>query len=164
MWSSDRRVFLLGAAALLAGCGYQPVNAPGGAAAGLRQGRIEVRAPATEDEYTLVEELERRLGTAREARFLLDYTLSVEEMPVGITPNQDTTRYNVIGRIDWSVTDRTSGAVATSDRIESFSSYAATGSAVSGLTAQEDAHQRLLRLLADQMVTRLSATAADWAG
>jgi LPS-assembly lipoprotein len=163
MWSSDRRTVFLGFAAL-AGCGYQPVNAPGGAAAGLRQGQIEVRAPTLDDEYTLAERLEQRLGAGRSPRFRLDYTLAVEEVPVGITPNQETTRYNVIGRIDWSVTDTATGTVATSGGFESFSSYAATGSAVSGLTAQEDAHKRLMVLMADQIVIRLTATAASWAG
>ena len=163
MWSSERRVVLLGLAAL-AGCGYQPVNAPGGAAAGLRQGQIEARAPTKDDEYALVERLEQRLGAARRPQFRLDYTLGVEEVPVGITPNQETTRFNVIGRIDWSVTDVESGAVATSGGFESFSSYAATGSAVSGLTAQQDAHKRLMVLMADQIVLRLTATAESWAG
>lgn len=164
MWSSDRRMVLLGLTALAA-CGYEPVNAPGGAAEELRQGEIEVRAPTLDDEYFLVERLEQRLGGAgRNPRYRLDYTINVEEVPVGITPNQETTRYNVIGRIDWTVTDMETGAIVTSDGFESFSSYAATGSAVSGLTARDDAHKRLMLLMADQIVTRLTATAATWAG
>lgn len=165
MWSSDgvfsRRAVLLGLSALAA-CGYEPVNSPTGAAAGLKSGDISVRAPTEDDEYSLVERLEQRLGPAKRARYELGYTLHIDEVPVGITPNQETTRYNVIGRIDWTLTDLATGSVATSGGFESFSSYAATGSAVSGLTAQEDAHRRLTALMADQVVTRLTATAADW--
>ncbi|MCR8724944.1 LPS assembly lipoprotein LptE [Frigidibacter sp. ROC022] len=160
-WSFGRRALLLGIGALAA-CGYEPVNSPDGAAAGLKSGEIAVRAPVEEDEYTLVEALERRLGQAKRAGYMLDYTLKVDEVAVGITPNQETTRYNVIGRIDWTLTDLATGSVATSGGFESFSSYAATGSAVSSLTAQEDAHRRLTTLMADQIVTRLTATAADW--
>ncbi len=64
MWSSEvffnRRAVLLGLCALAA-CGYEPVNSPTGAAAGLKSGDISVRAPTRDDEYTLVERLEQRV-------------------------------------------------------------------------------------------------------
>jgi LPS-assembly lipoprotein len=166
MWSSDRLWFgrraALAALLALAACGYQPVNAPDGSATGLRSGEIAVQAPEAEDEFALVERLEQRLGRGGRAQYDLGYRLKVDEDAVGVRPNQETLRYNVIGRIDWTLTDRATGATITSGGFESFSSYAASGQPVSGLTAQQDAHKRLVVLLADQLVTKLSATADEW--
>lgn len=164
---SRRAVLAGGLAFLVSACvegGYQPVNAPGSAAATLRQGSLRIAEPQNEDGYSFVARLEQRLGrVGRNPRYDLDYTLKVSEDPVGVRPDQATQRYNVIGRVDYRVTDIASGAVLTSGGFESFSSYSATDGAISGLSAQEDAHARLMVLLADQLVTRLTAGAATWA-
>jgi LPS-assembly lipoprotein len=52
------------------------------------------------------------------------------------------------------------GATVASGRVQSFTAYAATGSTVAGLAAEEDAGLRLMRLLADQVVARLIAEGA----
>ena len=70
MSSFDRRTFLLGLTAL-AGCGFEPVYAPGGAGAGLR-GRIDIVPPADEEGFALVKRLEARLGAAQTAEYVLD--------------------------------------------------------------------------------------------
>ena len=59
-------------------------------------------------------------------------------------------------------TDRTTATRVTGGRVESFTSWSATGSTVAGLTAEEDARLRLMRILADQIVARLLATSGDW--
>ncbi len=83
-------------------------------------------------------------------------------MGVGITPDNAITRYNLNGAIDWTLTDRTTATRVTGGRVESFTSWSATGSTVAGLTAEEDARLRLMRILADQIVARLLATSGDW--
>ena len=45
---------------------------------------------------------------------------------------------------------------------ENFTAYSATSPTVAGLTAEEDAAFRLMRMLADQIVTRLIATSGSW--
>ena len=64
------------------------------------------------------------------------------------------------GAIDWTLSDTATGARITGGRVQNFTAFAATGSTVSGLAAEEDAAYRLMRLLADQIVTRLVAEAA----
>ena len=59
-------------------------------------------------------------------------------------------------------TDRTTATRVTGGRVESFTSWSATGSTVAGLTAEEDARLRLMRILADDIVARLLATSGDW--
>lgn len=148
-------------ALLLAACGFTPVYGPGGSAEGLR-GTIRVEAPETRPEYDLVARLEQRLGRGEAAALDLDYTLSLRAIGVAITPEQETTRYNLTGSLDYRLTEIGSGRVAASGTVESFTSYAATGSTVASLTAERDAGRRLSVLLADLLVTRLQATARDW--
>ena len=160
MWLSDRRTFLLSLAAL-AGCGFEPVYGPGGDAAGLRS-QIEVDAPTDEDGFNFVRRLEHRLGQPQAPRYQLGYTLRTDEDDLGITPDQQITRYNVLGQVDFTVTDVTTDSVVTSGTIENFTSYAATGTTVSTRAAQRDANQRLMVILADQVVSRLLATSGTW--
>jgi LPS-assembly lipoprotein len=160
MWSSDRRTLLLGLAAL-AGCGFRPVYGPGGAAEGLL-GTISVAAPSETHAYDLVQRLEQRLGAATAPLYELGYRIETNAIGVGITPEQETTRYNVTGTVSFTLTEIGTGTVATSGKVDSFTSYAATGSTVSTLAATQDAHRRLMVVLADQIVTRLQVTAGDW--
>jgi LPS-assembly lipoprotein len=164
MSSSDRRTLLCLLAGLpLAACGFSPVYAPGGPAAALR-GRIRVDAPTDRNGFDFVERLEERLGRPQAPIYDLSYTIKTNQISVGITPDNDITRYNLTGRVDWSVTDRTSGARVAGGTAESFTSFSATGSTVAGLAAEEDAGLRLMRILADQIVTKITATAPGWAG
>jgi LPS-assembly lipoprotein len=56
MWLSDRRAFLLGALAL-AGCGFTPAYAPGGAGAALR-GQVRADDPTDSLGFAFVGALE----------------------------------------------------------------------------------------------------------
>lgn len=155
---SDRRAFLL--LLPLAACGFTPALAPGGPAAGLA-GAIRVDDPVDKNGFDLVERLEERLGRPDGARYRLAYAITVEPIGVGITTENAITRYNLVGAVDYAVTDGT-GARVAGGRAQGFTAYSATGSTVAGLAAEEDAAFRLMRILGDQIVTRLVATAPDW--
>ncbi len=174
MSSPDRRSFLcqslgmgalamggLATGSLLAGCGFTPAYGPGGAAEGL-QGLIRAADPTDKNGFDLVQRLEERLGRPKDARFDLTYTITTTSIGVGYTPEGAITRYNLTGQIVWSLADRT-GARVTGGTVDSFASWSATGSTVAGLAAEEDAGLRLMRLLGDQIVIRLLATAGTWA-
>ncbi|TDX31893.1 LPS assembly lipoprotein LptE [Rhodovulum visakhapatnamense] len=166
MSSSDRRAFLvsgLTAAGLaLAGCGFRPVYGPGGPADGLR-GRIAVDAPDSVVGFLLVEELETRLGRAEAPRWRLAYSIDTESEGLGVTAEQDTTRYNITGRVGFQLRDLDSGQVVQSGEVASFTAYSATGSTVATRAAERDAYRRLMVILADEVVTRLLATSGTWA-
>jgi len=161
MLSPDRRLFLTLLAGTLAACGFAPAYAPGGPAAGL-QGSIRAADPGDKNAFDLVERLEERLGRPDAPRYSLAYTIRTDEVGIGITTSNAITRYTLTGRIDWTLSDAT-GARLAGGRVESFTSYSATGSTVAGLAAEEDAARRLMRLLADQIVTRLIGASAQWA-
>ncbi len=157
MWLPDRRGVILLAAAAVAACGFQPVDGPGGGARGL-SGQVSVNAPEDRDGFNLVRRLEKRLGRPRTARYALGYRLSISEEEQGITPAQEITRYNVLGRVDYTLTDLGTDALAGSGTVSSFTSYAATGTTLGTLTAQRDARERLAVILADRIIARLLAT------
>lgn len=160
MSSLDRRTFLL-APLVLAACGFTPAYAPGGNADALI-GSIKVADPSDKRGFDLVQRLEERLGRPQNARHLLAYAIKTTATGVGITTENVITRFNVSGTVDWTLSDKDSGARLTGGQVQSFTSYSATGATVAGLAAQEDANLRLMRILADQIVTRLIAAAGQW--
>ena len=159
--SSFSRRFLLLVPLALAACGFAPVYGPGGSAEGL-QNSIRVADPTDKLGFDLVERLEEQLGRPTAARFELTYTIETEPVGVGVTSDGAITRYNLVGSITYTLTNRVTGASLTEGRVDSFTSYSATGSTVAGLEAEDDARTRLMRLLADQIVARLLATSGSW--
>jgi LPS-assembly lipoprotein len=145
----------------LGACGFTPAYAPGGAAEGL-QGSIRIDDPADRNSFDLVERLEERLGRPEAATYRLAYVITTNPIGVGITTEGAITRYNLTGSVDWSLSDA-AGSRITGGTERNFTSYSATGSTVAGLAAEEDAAFRLMRILADQIVTRLIATSPVWA-
>lgn len=145
----------------LAACGFTPAYAPGGAATALL-GAVWVQDPKDKNGFDLVERLEERLGRPKTIRYDLAYTITTEAVGVGITTANEITRYNLKGVVDYTLTDRATGARLTGGRVQSFTAYSATGSTVAGLAAEEDAAFRLMRILADQITARLIAASASF--
>jgi LPS-assembly lipoprotein len=162
MWLSDRRAFLsLIVAGGLAACGFSPVYGPGGSGTAL-QGTVIADAPSDKRAFDLVERIEERLGPSDAPRFKLSYEITATPVGVAITTSNAVTRYNLTGSVAYTLRDAATDAVLTSGRVENFTSYSATGSTVAGLAAEEDASLRLIRILADQIVTQLLATSGQW--
>lgn len=159
MWLS--KIVLIGAMALAA-CGFTPAYAPGGGGTAL-QNTVLAAEPRDKAAFDLVERLEERLGPSDQPLYGLTYKITQTPNGVGLTTDNAITRYNLTGVVVWELTDVSTGARLTGGTSENFTSYSATGSTVAGLVAQEDASLRLMRLLADQIVTQLLATSGQWA-
>lgn len=153
---------MLAGATAVAGCGFSPVYAPGGPAEGL-QGKIRVAEPTDRRAFDLTQRLEDRLGRGEDASLALSYLIDTREVGVGVSPTNAITRFNVIGTVEFTVTDRATGAVQTSGKVNNFTAYSTTGTTVSTRTAEIDALRRLMHILADQIVTQLLATSRNWA-
>ncbi|MDJ0824993.1 MAG: LPS assembly lipoprotein LptE [Rhodobacter sp.] len=156
-----RRHILAAALAVLAGCGFSPVYGPGGGSDTLR-GAIRAADPTDRKSFVFFARLEDRLGRPQAAPYVLTYAITTDRQGLGITPDQATTRFSILGRVDYTLTDRATEAVLATGRVENFAGFSATGSIVATLSATEDATERLMVTLADQLVTRLIATAPDW--
>ncbi|RVT82107.1 twin-arginine translocation signal domain-containing protein [Rhodobacteraceae bacterium CCMM004] len=169
-WS--RRTLLVGAAAAVAACGFTPVYGPQGAARGLR-GQIAVDPPRDPEGYVLVRQLEDRLGRGSGgAAYRLSADIALAEDGLGITPDQEITRRRLRANLAYRLTHTESGDVVASGTLRNFTSYSApvfsanrgtiAGNTVSVRAAEQDARERLMTLLADQLVARLLATAPEW--
>lgn len=146
----------------LAGCGFRPVYGPGGSASGLRN-QFEFQAPDDLNSFNLVGRLEERLGQPRAPRYLLGYRIALDTSALAISGSNNIERYNVIGQLDYSVTERGGKAAVATGQVENFTSYSTTASPVGTRAAERDAYARLMISLADLLVTRLLATAPGWA-
>lgn len=154
----NRRLFGLTALGALAACGFTPVYGPGGGGSAL-QNAVSVDAPVTREAYLLTREIEQRLGRATDARYGLGYDITVRQESIAISSNNVTTRYNLIGQVTYALRDLATQKVVNSGKVNSFTGYSASGSTVATQAAERDARARLIQILADQLITRLVATA-----
>ena len=145
------------AALALAACTMTPAYGPGGTGTAL-QGKVALIEPKDVDSFALNQRLSDRLGPVEAAKWKLDYRLTTAVVGQGITPDDVTTRYSLNGTVDFALTDIATGAAVTQGRVSSFTSYSATGTTIATLSSERDAHERLMVMLADQIVTRLLAT------
>lgn len=164
MSSSDRRTFLtlLATAPVLAACGFEPAYAPGGGVGQLLN-RVAIDPPADKNAFDLVERLEDRLGRPDAPAYRLSYRIATRRVGLAITPENAITRYNVNGTVAFALREIGGERLLAEGEVASFTSYAASGTPVATLTAEEDAYERLMRILADQLVARLIASSGSWA-
>lgn len=157
MWLSDRRGFLTGLAALaLAGCGFRPVYGEGGAGRALRHA-VRAADPVSPEDFHFVAALEEVLGRPDAPRFDLAYVIALREAGGGTVQGLGATRMQVFGTLDFTLTDAGTGAQVAQGQITGDSAYSSTGTQLATLTAAEDARLRLMRSLAERLVTRLYA-------
>ena len=75
-----------------------------------------------------------------------------------MTSTNVTRRFEIVGSADYTLTGP-DGAVVTQGNVGGFTGYSTTGSTVATTAARTDAQDRLMVILADQIVTRLIAAA-----
>ena len=158
MLSFNRRFVLLSLPAALAGCGFSPAFAPGGAATRL-QNSILLDEPKGREGYLFNRHFEDRLGRGHAARYGLSYSISLDEDAIAIAEDNVITRFNLLGGVKYALRDMQSKAVLVSGQVDSFTSYSASGTTVATQAAQRDAEARLMVILADQVINRLTAEA-----
>lgn len=160
MSSSSRRLFCALALAMLAGCGFSPAYAPGAAGDALFN-RIEIAAPSTRAGFLLTQELESRLGRVPDARFTLTPIITLRSTNSSISQENVAIRVNLVGQVAYTLRDRQTDAIVSQGSVDSFTGYSTSGTPVAVQAAERDAEARLMQILADQLITRLLAAAAD---
>jgi len=159
----NRRNFLaMAALPLVAGCGFTPVYGPSGSATAVR-GKIKIDPPKDKSTFALVGRLDNRLGAPDAPKYQLSYTLSTQNEAFSIKGSTDTRRFQVVGDLAFQLREIDNNAIAITGSVNSFTAYSTTGSTVGTLSAEQDANDRLMVILADLLVDRLLVTAADWA-
>lgn len=162
MWLSNRRLFLLGGLSATAACGFTPVYGPQGGGTRL-QNAVGLPKPVSENDYSFNLRFEERMGLARGdgAPFALTRVLWTEQSGLGSTSAGVTTRYRILGRATYTLTDVATKKELTRGRTEAFTGYSTTGSTVATRAAERDAQARLMVILADQVIDNLILAAAD---
>lgn len=164
----------LAALVLLGACGFAPAYGPGGTGTALR-GQVAVAAPDSPDGYALRARLEDRLGAPEAATraLALSVDVEVEAVAAALTPEGAITRYDLVGWAPWRLAEA-GGAVPPDAQPEArldaplaegvadgFTGYSATGPTVATEAAEADARERLMVLLADEIVARLLLLPAE---
>ena len=157
MWLSNRRTFLLAGLATGA-CGFTPVYGPGGAANRL-QSAIALTDARTDHAFAFNRRFEARMGSG--ARYALEMTLSTKKVELGSTSTGSTTRYRVDGSAAYVLRDAVTKAVLLEGQTDAFTGYSTTGSTAATLSAERDANERLMVILADQVIDDLLLMATD---
>ena len=159
MSSFNRRTLCLLLLAPLAACNFQPVYGPGGAGNVIRD-QIRVAAPSTRLEFELVARLEDRIGTGN--AYELSYEIQRGQRDLAIDEAETIERINLVGSLAYTVRSSATGQIVDQGEVSTFTAYATTESPVATESARRDAENRLAVALADQVVTRLIASAATW--
>jgi LPS-assembly lipoprotein len=87
----------------------------------------------------------------------MDLTLDTKEVGQAITAEGSITRYSLTGTAGYNLVRLSDGQIVASGEVENFSGYSASGTTVQTQAGETDAHERLMVILADQIVTRLYA-------
>jgi LPS-assembly lipoprotein len=163
MWSPDRRAVLGLALAVpvLAACGFEPMYGDGAPARRLL-GAVALDPIPGRDGFDFRERFETRAGRSGAPDYLLAVTLATESEGRAIREDNAITRFNLRGTAGFVLRHAATGAVLTSGQAEAFTAYNAIANAFATSVAERDAERRLSQALADQVLLRLSATAADW--
>jgi LPS-assembly lipoprotein len=117
---------------------------------------VTVAEPDTEEEFAFTARLEDRLGRVQTPRYDLSFRLTTSEVDLAIDDSNNITRFNVEGRLVWSLSE--GDVVLISGEETAFTAYSATGSTISTLESERDARRRLMVILADKVVARLLAS------
>ena len=138
-------------------CGFTPVYGTNGNASVLLNS-VLVHEPKNREGYSLTKQIEKRLGRATDPRFNLGVTVTTSEATLNVDSTGNINRYNVLGLVEYTLSDTQTGQIAASGRVDSFTGYSASGTTVSAQAAKEDAQERLMIILADLLISNLIAT------
>ena len=134
----------------LAACGFTPVYGTG-SETGRILSDIHVTAPNNREEYLLVRNLEEQLGRNSDAQHVLRYKISLSQQGLGLT---GANRAHVMGSVSYQLVSQGNGQVIASGLVDSFTAFYVKDQL--SVAAQSDAIERLMKILADKLITDLS--------
>lgn len=160
----DRRKIAaaLVASLVLGGCGFKPIYSEGSAASELH-GKIKIESGKGREFFEMRERLIARFGFSDNPTYTLVFTYNVESDGLAVSGTAEITRYNLKGRSAFKVMDSATDKVLFGATVKSTTAYSATSETYPTQVAEQDALSRLALAMADQIVTRVSSTASQWA-
>ena len=133
----------LAAAVTVSACGFTPLYATPGVTPALT--RIAVATPDGRTGHLLREQLDDQLATDHHAdpRYRLNLHYDETVRPFGLRVDNTADRYEVGLRVDWTLTDATTGAVVTGGQANPTVTYDSADQPYAGVTANLDAQERV---------------------
>ena len=161
----QRRWVVAGAAALLAGCGFRPLYAPGGDAPSVAQAElaaIYVSLLPDRSGQLMRQALQQRFegaGTGIAKRYECDVLLVLLPEATSIQRDNSTTRLRLIGTASWTLRDLSiERTVVANGTARSVDGYNVLNQQFFALEVENDAAtRRITSALADQMTLQLSS-------
>ena len=144
----------------LSGCGFQPIYGEGTAASAAR-GQIAVEEIGGPMGFEMRRRLTERLGPGGDGPYRLSADINTTSEGLAVTQTAEITRYNLTGTARYVLRNGAGVPVLTGD-VRAFSAYSATDEPYATRVAERDARIRLATSLADQIATRISASADGW--
>jgi len=159
---------MLGGLTALSACGFRPLygeDSPEQALRGrLAVGKITHGTLPDRLGFRLAEALRSGIGEGGTPQYRIDADVTVTEFGLAITPDNATTRYNLTGTANWSLTPLAGSQPVMKGVAESHTAYSATASVYATRIARRDAESRLGRALAERILIQIAARAGEIAG
>lgn len=163
---SDRRAFLsvlmMGTGLTMSGC-FRPMLAAGGSASSLL-GKVSLPAIDGRFGYFLSKSLEDRLGAPAETAWTLSVSHRIQRSDLAVSSDNSVTRITLTAIANWTLRQRSNGAVVLSDQVVVRSGYNATTSLFATRQAKQDIERRLARDIGERIARRIQANAEDLTG
>jgi LPS-assembly lipoprotein len=153
------RLAILAVALVVSGCGLQPMYAGGGDGA-VARALADVAVPVIEGQqgWLVRNALVDRLGTAAEssARYRLDVRLDDRLEGLGLLGNDTIARERRTLRARYQLVDAQDGKILLDATAGSDAGIDVVGSEYATIAAEQTALENLARVVADQIVTKVS--------
>ena len=149
-FSRRRALAAAGLFCLLPACGFAPVYGETSTARGVLD-NIRLEDPRKREEYLFLREVETRLPATSNPRFFVKYR--VQARTTGV-PLRGVPRRQVSGDVSFEVIDTQTQKSLLTDEIETFTSFTDEGDL--RLPQENDAIERVVKILADRFVARLA--------
>ena len=153
-----RRIAVLAAMALLAGCGLHPLYGSGSTAAAL--GTVEVAPIQGKSGWLVANALRDRLAAhqdgAGSSRYRLDVTLDDQIQGLGVRPDNSVSRERRTLRARYQLVDLSTNAVVVDATAGSDAGIDVIRSEYATIAAENTALERLAAIVADKVVAQLA--------
>ena len=149
----------------LSDCGFRPMYAQhergaAGADVGSNLQNIFIPAMRGRVERLVYNNLRDRLnplGVPKRPRYRLDYVVTVVKRPVAFAKDETATRLNVRVSVTFSLKNRNDNAVAFASSARALAAYNVLRSQYATFAAAQDAEDRAVREVSDEIRLRLAA-------
>ena len=139
---------------LLGSCGFTPAYGEKSEARAVLE-RIRLENPRDRNEYRFLKAVEARIPQSADPLYEVRYRVRARDRGV---PVRGVPRRQLHGDVRYHVVDLSSGKRVLTDEIETFTSYTDEGDL--RIPQKLDAEERLMQILADQFVTRMTIKSA----